>query len=178
MAERGGQRPDAASGGGGRDRTGHLLYIFPSMRPFVPEFRSSGLSGGLPLLSLLFLLVLPGSMPAAELHDFDDLGCEACHRDVDGEPGDLLDGIDARCRSCHQPCPSGRKHGGSKGTSSAMAVPMPLGRGEVIGCHTCHDPHGEGVVQGTAMRSRLLRLDNRSRGLCLNCHRSGGRTGR
>jgi hypothetical protein len=116
-------------------------------------------------------MVAPGgSLAAGDPHDFDALGCPACHTGDDPGPDDLRSGLATVCRQCHTPCPQGRKHVGTNGVPSAMGQPLPLESTMTMTCHTCHAPHDSAVDQA-GRKTLYLRLPmGPSRTLCFNCH--------
>jgi hypothetical protein len=125
-------------------------------------------------LGALALLLTAGAALGASPHDFAAGDCPDCHRDIDGEKkagrADLLDDVDQRCIDCHPACRQGKKHTGSPGTPSSMKAPFPIDRAGKITCHTCHDPHlpfDDPKIKG---KTAFLRVDNRKRELCYNCH--------
>lgn len=52
------------------------------------------------------------------------------------------------------------------GANGANITPLKL-YGSKLECATCHDPHEEGTLTGTAP---FLRMSNSSSGMCLKCH--------
>ncbi len=134
-------------------------------------------------VSLAACLASPGAVLGAGEHDFSDLGCDACHTDIDRESAtgrtELREDIDARCVKCHQSCTHGRKHAGGEAGSQGMKVILPLGPGHRMACYTCHDPHLDAVDAKTKLKTTYLRINNLKRQLCLNCHSVGSKaTGR
>ncbi len=125
------------------------------------------------LLSAVILgqgVFVPAAVPAADNpHDFDALGCEACHTSGDPGTGDLRAGVATVCRNCHTPCLQGRKHVGGNGFPSAMSRPLPLETPSVMTCHTCHAPH-DGAVDTAGRKTLYLRIPAVAQALCLNCH--------
>jgi predicted CXXCH cytochrome family protein len=89
--------------------------------------------------------------------------CQRCH--VNGEEELQLDPI-ALCAQCHDAAPM--KHpfrvaqaGGARG--------LPLMAGDVVVCHTCHDPHD--------LKAHRAGLRLEYRDLCLRCHVRHGASG-
>ncbi len=119
---------------------------------------------------LCLATLVPAAAPADDdPHDFDALGCEACHTSGDPGTGDLRAGVASVCRNCHTPCLQGRKHVGGTGFPAAMSRPLPLETPSVITCHTCHAPH-DGAVDAAGRKTLYLRIPAVAQAICLNCH--------
>jgi predicted CXXCH cytochrome family protein len=94
---------------------------------------------------------------AANPHDFEGKPlCQRCH--VPGEEGPQVDPI-SLCTQCHDAAPM--KHP-FRVTQPGGARGLPLMPGDVVACHTCHDPHD---VKARRSGLRLAYSE-----LCLRCH--------
>lgn len=100
--------------------------------------------------------------PPVEVADVKDVHtykgqplCQACHL---GEDRRLRDAPNALCRSCHP------FHAGSHPVDVVQSTPvdLPMGEGNLLLCHTCHDPHD---VRANRDGLRLPFND-----LCITCH--------
>jgi predicted CXXCH cytochrome family protein len=87
----------------------------------------------------------------------DKAMCQVCHEP--GVAGVKKDPI-ALCAGCHDP--ARMKHPFRVEAPAHAAGKVPLMDGNVIACHTCHDPHD--------VRARRGGLRASFRDLCLACH--------
>lgn len=85
--------------------------------------------------------------------------CQRCHLDGNSTVADAV----ALCAQCHEPSIMKHPYG-----VAAKKVPaaLPLGDGQKILCHTCHDPHD------VKAHRKGLRLDYQP--LCAQCHGGHG----
>lgn len=87
--------------------------------------------------------------------------CQRCHDR--GAPGVKKDAI-ALCADCHDA--ARMRHPFRVEAPGRAAGKLPLLPGNLVACHTCHDPHG------TSARRSALRMSYRN--LCVACHEEHG----